>query len=199
LEVQVELARILITELGGEQVIVLREKGGDRSFPIMIGLHEAIAIDHRLKGKPFPRPMTHDLLAGVIKAMGGQLAKIVITDLRDHTFFASLHIQQGNRVLAIDARPSDAIALGVAFETPIFVAEHVLQEVLKPPTTADRVELLRTRMNMLSERIDDLTQRLADDDFVSQAPPAIVDEARRQLDQMKTEYEAIDQVLKKFG
>ncbi|MFB3894382.1 MAG: bifunctional nuclease family protein [Phycisphaerae bacterium] len=195
-----ELSRILITELGDQQVIFLREKGGKRTFPIMIGIAEALAIDRRLKGKPTPRPMTHDLLASVISAMGGQLVKIVVNDIIDHTFIATLHIRRGAEMIRVDSRPSDAIALGVAFDTPIYVSEHVLDNVLnEPPTKEDRIELLRRRMEMLGVAIGELTERLDDTEFLTNASADEIDEHRRQLAEMKQEYDAIDRVLKKLG
>ena len=128
-DVPMELSRIIISETSDSQVIVLSEKGGTRSFPILIGIHEALAIDRRLKGHRTPRPLTHELLANVIREMGGALEQIIVCDLRDHTFYAKLVIRRGKELLEIDSRPSDAIALGIASETPIFVAEHVLAEV----------------------------------------------------------------------
>jgi len=172
MDVPMELSRILITEFGDQQVIFLKEKGGDRSFPILIGTAEALAIDRRLKNIPTPRPMTHDLLANIIAAMGGTLDRIVINDIRDHTFIATLHIRRGEDIIAIDSRPSDAIALGSAFGTPIVVAEHVLVNVLNEGgTAAERLELLRRRMDMLRQAITEVTRRLADEDFLHSHPP----------------------------
>ena len=127
--VQVELKRIIISETSDQQFIFLKEVDGQRTLPILIGSAEALAIDHRLKGTPFPRPQTHQLLSSVIEQLGGKLERIVISDLQDHTFFARLIIRQNGRSIEIDSRPSDAIALGVANQVPIFVAEHVLDEV----------------------------------------------------------------------
>jgi len=140
--VRMELSRLLIRELTDMQIIELREvlpvesagavAEGDsaqpagRTFPIVIGLPEALAIDRRLKGLPITRPQSHDLMASIIDAMGGRLESIIINDLSGGTFFATLKIRQGEKDLAVDARPSDAIALGVATNVPIFVAEHVL-------------------------------------------------------------------------
>ena len=127
--VQVELKRIIITEASDQQVIYLKEVNGERAFPIVIGLTEALAIDRRLKGQPTPRPQTHELLSSVIEKLDGRLERIVINDLQDHTFFARLVIRQNGKTVEIDSRPSDAIALGVSNNVPIFVAEHVLDEV----------------------------------------------------------------------
>ena len=132
MEIRCELIRIMITETGDHQVIVLKEAAGERTFPIVIGFFEAAAIDRRIKGHMMPRPMTHDLLGSVIEAMGGRLAKVVVTDLKDHTFFASLVIDRGGEEVLVDARPSDAIALAVAGSTPIYVEDHVLNEVAGP-------------------------------------------------------------------
>jgi bifunctional DNase/RNase len=128
--VQMELSRILITETRDYQLIELREMDGERRLPIVIGLYEAAAIERRLKGVSIARPQTHDLLASVIESMGGRLAKIVIHDLRDETFFAKLVVEQDGGVVEIDSRPSDAIALGIASEVPIFVEQEVLERAL---------------------------------------------------------------------
>jgi uncharacterized protein len=127
--VLMELSRIFIREMTDMQIIELSEVDGQRSFPIVIGLPEAFAIERRLKGIEIPRPQTHDLLASVIKNLGGTLKRIVITDLADKTFFANLIVEQDGREIEIDSRPSDAIALGVAEDVPIYVAEHVLEEM----------------------------------------------------------------------
>ena len=200
MDVAMELSRIVITELGDQQVIFLREVDGERTFPILIGINEALAIDRRIKGHAMPRPMTHDLLANVIEAMGGVVEKIVVNDLRQHTFIATLYVRQAGRVLAIDSRPSDAIALGSAMNTPIYVASHVLDAVLKEPgTKEDRIDMLRQRLEVLSQRIAEVERRLGDDDFLTSAPQELIDQHRHQLAEMKTEHDAIDRVLKKLG
>jgi bifunctional DNase/RNase len=149
--VRMELARILIRELNEYQLIELREVvpanhadgpldpdadpskpqfsqlEGGRSFPIVIGLPEAQAIERRLKGVQIRRPQTHDLLASVITALGAKLEAICINDLAEHTFFAQLHVRtRDGKLVKIDSRPSDAIALGIAEQVPILVEEHVL-------------------------------------------------------------------------
>ncbi len=129
MEVPVELSQILINETVDQQIIVLKEKGGQRSFPIVIGMPEILAIDRRLKGYEMPRPLTHDLLASVIEQMGGRILKIVICDLREHTFYARIHIEQNGRVLEVDSRPSDAIALASGLQVPIFVEDSVFDKL----------------------------------------------------------------------
>ncbi len=127
--IQMELSKIIISEMQDQQIIVLKEVDGERKFPIVIGSSEAMAIDRRLKGIPTPRPMTHDLLASVIEQLGGTIERIEINNLQEHTFFARIHIRRDGDVVEIDSRPSDAIALGAATSVPIYVADHVLDEV----------------------------------------------------------------------
>ena len=129
MSVQMELHRIIISEMQEQQIIVLREVDGERNFPIVIDSAQAYAIDRRLKGVQAPRPMTHDLLASVIETLGGTVDHIEINNLENHTFYAQIFIRQNGKLLSIDSRPSDAIALGIATMVPIFVAEHVLNEV----------------------------------------------------------------------
>jgi len=128
MDVEVELSRILINETSDQQIIVLKERHGERSFPIVIGIVEIFAIDRRLKGIKPPRPMTHDLLDSVIKRVGAHIEKIVIDDLRNHTFYAKIHLNVDGHTVEVDSRPSDAIALGVASNTPIYVADHVFDK-----------------------------------------------------------------------
>jgi bifunctional DNase/RNase len=128
MNVRMELSRIYIRELSDMQIIELTEVGGERTFPIVIGLPEAFAIERRLKHAEVVRPQTHDLLASVIRHLGGTLLRIEIHDLSDGTFFANIVIERNGDELAVDSRPSDAIALGVAEGVPIFVAEKVLEQ-----------------------------------------------------------------------
>lgn len=127
--VQMELKRIIISEIHEQQVIALKEVEGDRSFPIVIGIFEATSIDRRVRGITNPRPLTHDLVAGVIESMGGELQDVYINDLREHTYFAKLRVRQDGELIEVDCRPSDAIALAVTAKVPIYVAEDVLGEV----------------------------------------------------------------------
>ena len=128
MEVRMDLAQIRISESHDQQVIVLRERNGQRLLQIVIGLTEALAIDRRVKGVQLQRPMTHDLLANVIEHLGGELEKIVINDLQEHTFYAKLVIRHNGELIEVDSRPSDAIALGVAGDVPLYIADHVLNE-----------------------------------------------------------------------
>lgn len=127
--VHMELKRIIISEVHDQQVIMLREVDGDRSFPIVIGIFEATSIDRRVKKMPSPRPLTHDLVTSVVESLGGELRDVYISELRDHTYFAKLRIRMNGELVEVDSRPSDAIALAVTASVPIYVAEDVLEEV----------------------------------------------------------------------
>lgn len=133
MEVRMDLARIVINDTSEQQIIVLKERGGSRQFPIVIGGNEAWAIDRRVKNITTPRPMTHDLLANVIRDLDAELEKIVVHELREHTFYAKLVIRHNGSVVEVDSRPSDAIALGVAGDTPIYVEDNVLRQVCESP------------------------------------------------------------------
>jgi bifunctional DNase/RNase len=129
MEVKVELSKIIINEAVDQQIIVLKELEGQRSFPIVIGMTEILAIDRRLKNIQLPRPMTHDLLANVIDHIGGEVEKVVINDLSNGTFYARLHINTNGNTVEVDSRPSDAIALGVGIGVSIFVDEQVFENM----------------------------------------------------------------------
>ena len=130
--VQMELSRIVINEITDEQVIYLKEVEGERQFPILIGIFEATSIDRRVKGVVPQRPLTHDLLVSAVEQLGGELEDVVISELREHTYYAKLRVRQDGELLEIDSRPSDAIAVAVTCDPPlpIYVSEDVLQDVL---------------------------------------------------------------------
>ncbi|MDP8230374.1 MAG: bifunctional nuclease family protein [Candidatus Gorgyraea atricola] len=127
--IEMELNKIRIDENRGEQVIVLKEKAGERLLPIVIGIMEVAAIKMKVSGLTPPRPMTHDLLCSTIKQLGAKISKIVITRLEENTFFAKLVLQVNGRFEEVDARPSDSIALSVRVKAPIFVEESVLDKI----------------------------------------------------------------------
>jgi bifunctional DNase/RNase len=134
--VEMQLFRIVIRETSDQQYIYLREKDGSRQFPIVIGYNEASAIDRRVRDREMPRPMTHDLMAAVVRATGHALARVVVCELRNNTFYARLELAPpgGGPPVEVDARPSDAIALAVHLDAPIFVADEVLDAVVTSPT-----------------------------------------------------------------
>ncbi|MGY8748029.1 MAG: bifunctional nuclease family protein [Pirellulales bacterium] len=130
--IEMQLAKIIISEINENQIVFLREVDGSREFPILIGIFEATSIDRRVKNISRPRPLTHDLIVEVVDSMGGELDSVVINELRDATYFANLRIKRDGEIIEIDTRPSDAIAIAVTCSPrlPIYVAESVLNEAI---------------------------------------------------------------------
>jgi bifunctional DNase/RNase len=127
--VECELARIIINDNAEHQYIFLREKTGERTFPIVISVFEAFAIDRFVKDQRPPRPLTHELLFSILQQLDVTIERTEVTKLEQSTFHANLVLKRDGAELDIDARPSDAIALAVRSGAPIFVHEDVIDEV----------------------------------------------------------------------
>ena len=119
---------IRVSLMNYQRVVILREKESDRYLPIWIGPAEADAIAVKLQGVTVPRPLTHDLLRSVITGLGAGLTHITVSDLQNDTFYAKLGIQIDGKTVEVDSRPSDAIALAVRAEVPIYVSDDVLEK-----------------------------------------------------------------------
>jgi bifunctional DNase/RNase len=130
--VHMELSRIIISEINDQQVIYHKEVEGERTFPILIGIFEATSIDRRVKQYQSPRPLTHDLLVSIVENLGAELQDVVISELKEHTYYAKLRVRHEGELIEIDSRPSDAIAVAVTCDPqlPIYVSEEVLNDVL---------------------------------------------------------------------
>jgi bifunctional DNase/RNase len=126
-----ELRRIVTDDVREQYVIYLKEVEGERIFPIVIGLFEVVSIERRVKGVPTPRPLTHDLLCQAVELLGGTIQDVMISDLQDGTYFAKIRVKKDGDLVEIDSRPSDAIAVAVTADVPIFVSESVLEESLE--------------------------------------------------------------------
>ena len=126
---EVQLSRVVIQEQEDHQFIHLIEKDGHRSFPIVIGFNEAAEINRKLRGVEAIRPMTHDLITRILGALSCRIPQVIISDLRDSTFYATLVIATEEGEKFVDCRPSDAIALAVQTQAKIFVAKKVLDIV----------------------------------------------------------------------
>jgi hypothetical protein len=147
---EMELVGVRVELPSNAPIVLLRETGGERRMlPIFIGTAEANAIAFALEGVETPRPMTHDLMKDVLDELGVRLDRIVVTELRDSTFFAEIHMTSNGSSHAVSSRPSDALALAVRTGTPIFANEAVLDEAGYPaadeaePTPEDVVEQFR--------------------------------------------------------
>lgn len=128
--VEMKLIRILMNEKRGEQMVVLKEKQGQRTLPIIIGIPEASAIKLKISGIRTPRPMTHDLFKNTIEQLGATLREVIIDKLQKKTFYAKLILKNNShKEIIVDARPSDSIALALRAGCPIFASEELLNQV----------------------------------------------------------------------
>lgn len=125
-QVQVRVAHLGLDRTTNTPVVILQEQEGERVLPIWIGPAEASAIAMELAGVKFARPLTHDLLKQVILGLGADLRKVIITQVKDNTYYAELHIYRGDAVIQIDARPSDSIAVALRLKAPIYTSDSLL-------------------------------------------------------------------------
>jgi uncharacterized protein len=148
--VEMKVRGLALDPMSNMPIIILRDEEDKRSLPIWVGIFEANAIALELEKIATPRPMTHDLIKNILEAIDARVQKVVVTDLRDNTFFAVLHLLVGEREYTVDSRPSDAIALALRVAAPIYVDEDVVRraktlDVSKEaePVKADDPERLR--------------------------------------------------------
>ena len=126
MQIEMTIKGLMVDPITNMPIIMLRDKDGQRVLPIWVGVFEANAIALQIENVTTPRPMTHDLLKNVIHDLRGRIEKIVVSDLKENTFYALIYLTVGGEVMAVDARPSDAIALALRARAPIFVEENVI-------------------------------------------------------------------------
>ena len=126
-----QISALAVDTLTKSPIVLLKEVDGERTLPIWIGLLEANAIAVELEGIKLARPMTHDLLKNILEMIDVQVERIEITELRNNTFYAIIHVKYRDKDFTIDARPSDALALSLRVDAPIFVAEEVIEGSLR--------------------------------------------------------------------
>lgn len=142
--IEVKIDSIRVSLMSQHRVVVLKEVDTDRYLPIWIGPFEADAITIQLQGVEVSRPLTHDLLKSVIDEMGAKISHVIVSELKNDTFYARIIMDVGGNSMEIDARPSDAIALSVRVNAPLFVAEEVMElAAITPETNLDDVDLSR--------------------------------------------------------
>ena len=124
------VAGVTVDPVTKSPIVVLKEPGNRRALPIWIGVLEANAIVLALEKVELPRPMTHDLMKAVLETTGNSLRKVEITDIRDNTYYASLHLEGNGVLYTVDSRPSDAIALALRFGVPVVVSEGVMEKAV---------------------------------------------------------------------
>ena len=162
--VEVRVNGLILEQKNQQNIVILREVEGERILPIWIGPGEAQAIRRILSEETFPRPLTHDLLHLIVEGLKAKIARVVIADLRENTFYASIFVERESEVLSIDARPSDSIAVALRAKAPIFVNEKLLQpppqqeeesaepgeEPARPLTEEEKAEQLRRYLEKLN-------------------------------------------------
>lgn len=169
---EAKIFSLVLIPLLGQYVVTLEEMGGQRLIPIWIGINEGNAIGLKLQGEQLPRPMTHDLMSNVLTVLGVKVERIVVTDLRDGTYYAVIVLDAGSRRYEIDSRPSDAMALAVRTSTPIFVDEKVLKKcpVIMKPISDDEVEKFKKDLQNLKP--EDFFKGFEEKPGPEQGPPA---------------------------
>jgi len=138
MQVEMSIKALMVDPVTNMPIVILHESEGLRVLPIWVGVFEANAIALQIENVSTPRPMTHDLLRNIIHDLNGDVRKIVISDLRDKTFYALIHLIVGDQAVAIDARPSDAIALALRVKAPIFAEDTVIDNAKSLDITPDK-------------------------------------------------------------
>jgi uncharacterized protein len=154
------IAGLTVDPLTNSPIVILKEKDGERTLPIWIGLLEATAIASELEGIKFSRPMTHDLLRDIIELIDVKVNKVEVCDLINNTYYALIHITYKGKEISIDARPSDALALSLRVNAPIFVAEKVISQSRQIDLTAEAGD--KTEQG---KKWQEILEKLNPDDF----------------------------------
>ena len=139
MEVEMRIRGLMMDPVTNMPIVVLKDTDGDAVLPIWVGVYEANAIALEIEKVTAPRPMTHDLLKNVLTSLDAQVRKVVVSDLRDDTFFAIIWLERNGKIISIDSRPSDALALALRVDCPIFVEEDVLKSSRLASAVNDRV------------------------------------------------------------
>ena len=160
MQIEMSIKGLMVDPISNMPIVILRDKDGARTLPIWVGMFEANAIALQIENISTPRPMTHDLLRNVIHDLKASVQKIVVCDLQDSTFYALIYLSMSGEVVAIDARPSDAIALALRTRAPIFVEEAVIDNAKTVDVTADKADADRLHKWLESLDPDDLGYKM---------------------------------------
>ena len=139
MEVEMKIRGLMMDPVSSMPIVVLKDVSGDTVLPIWVGIYEANAIALEIEKVTTPRPMTHDLIKNVLTGLEAQVHKVVVTELKEDTFYAVIWVERDGQVISIDSRPSDAIALAMRVDCPIFVEEEVLKNSKQASNVSDQV------------------------------------------------------------
>lgn len=156
MQVEMTIKGLMVDPVTNMPIIILRDQEGQRVLPIWVGVFEANAIALQIENIATPRPMTHDLLRNVIADLKAQVRKIVVSDLKENTFYALIYMTVNGDTIAVDARPSDAIALALRVRAPIFVEDSVIDSAKKLDFTPDKADSERLQKWLESLNPEDL-------------------------------------------
>ncbi len=140
MQIEMTIKGLMVDPITNMPIIILRDQEGQRVLPIWVGIFEANAIALQMENIATPRPMTHDLLRNIIQDLSGTVRKVVVSDLKDNTFYALIYVETPVETIAIDARPSDAIALALRAQAPIFVEESVIDNAKTVDFASDKAD-----------------------------------------------------------
>ena len=143
MQIEMTIKGLMVDPITNMPIVILRDKDGQRVLPIWVGVFEANAIALQIENITTPRPMTHDLLRNVIHDLKAEIRKVVVSDLKDNTFYALIHLEVNGEPLAVDARPSDAIALALRARAPIFVEDRVIDTAKTSDFAPDKADAER--------------------------------------------------------
>src|SRR5919112_3081918 len=138
--IEMTIKGLMVDPITNMPIVILKDKQGERVLPIWVGIFEANAIALQIENIATPRPMTHDLLKNVIKDLDGRVERVVVSDLKDNTFYAIIYLTVKGESVAVDARPSDAIALALRTRAPILVEETVIDNAKTVDFTSERAD-----------------------------------------------------------
>jgi bifunctional DNase/RNase len=156
MEIEMKIRGLMVDPSTNMPIVLLKDPESDALLPIWVGLYEANAIAMEVEKPQTPRPMTHDLLKNLIHGLNAQVQRIVVTELKDDTFYAVIWMEQNGEIVALDARPSDALALALRTDCPIFVDEDVLRAAKVLPNPADQASSQDVRKWLESLNDEDL-------------------------------------------
>jgi len=156
MQIEMSIKGLMVDPISNMPIVILRDKEGNRTLPIWVGMFEANAIALQIENISTPRPMTHDLLRNVIQDLHASVQKVVVCDLQENTFYALIYLELNGGTVAIDARPSDAIALALRTRAPIFVEDTVIDNAKTVDFTTEKADSDRLHKWLESLDPDDL-------------------------------------------